>query len=409
MHVLEYRAWREPGYRVAGHGVRDRRDNAAVAGADRPGHGPARPLRRAHAHREQRPRRLQADARRSCSTALGAAGARAVVFPMHEPDGYAAANDAVIAAAAAHPEQLVAFCRVSPHDGALEEARRALDAGARGIKLHPRAEQFGMDEPAVAELVALAHERRVPVLIHAGRGIPALGENTVRLAERHPDATLILAHAAISDLAWLWRVLPSRPERADRHVVVEPGRPRRAVRAGAAGERRSGRATPPTGARCPRRCGRCAARSRPAARRTQLRGIAGGTIARVLDGARPRGPRAAARRPERGARPAARARGHEPVRRLRAARGRRGPGRVARARAARVRGRHRRAARRRPRRGARAARPLRRPSSRRRRPVCASRLATRYMVHALCIARTPDVPLPALPDAPPPTRAEAEA
>src|SRR5829696_7329526 len=105
--------------------------------------------------------------------ALAAAGARGVVFPMHEPDGYAAANDAAIAAAAAHPERLVAYCRVSPHDDAVAEATRALDAGARGIKLHPRAERFGMEEPVVAELVALAHERRVPVLIHAGRGIPA--------------------------------------------------------------------------------------------------------------------------------------------------------------------------------------------------------------------------------------------
>src|ERR687897_654949 len=33
--------------------------------------------------------------------ALAAAGARGVVFPMHEPDGYRAANDAVITAAAA--------------------------------------------------------------------------------------------------------------------------------------------------------------------------------------------------------------------------------------------------------------------------------------------------------------------
>src|ERR687897_1540177 len=143
--------------------------------------------------------------------ALAAAGARAVVFPMHEPAGYPPANDAVIAAAAADPERLVAYCRVSPHDGALAEATRALDAGARGIKLHPRAERFGMEEPVVGELVALAGERRVPVLIHAGRGIPALGELTVRLAERNPGATLILAHAAISDLAWLWRVLPDHP------------------------------------------------------------------------------------------------------------------------------------------------------------------------------------------------------
>lgn len=143
--------------------------------------------------------------------ALAGCDARGVVFPMHEPDGYRAANDAVLAAVAEHPDRLVGYCRVSPHDDAVTEARRALDAGARGIKLHPRAEQFGMEETAVEALVALAGERGVPVLIHAGRGIPALGQNTVRLAEANPDATLILAHAAISDLAWLWRVLPDHP------------------------------------------------------------------------------------------------------------------------------------------------------------------------------------------------------
>ena len=106
---------------------------------------------------------------------------------------------------------MVPYCRADPRDGALSEATRSLDAGARGIKLHPRAERFGLDEPGVRDVVALAHERRVPVLIHAGRGIPALGEHTVRLSGEFPDAKLILAHAAISDLAWLWRVLPEHP------------------------------------------------------------------------------------------------------------------------------------------------------------------------------------------------------
>jgi uncharacterized protein len=142
---------------------------------------------------------------------LGRAGARAVVFPMHEPAGYPPANDRVLEAAARSDGRLVAYCRVDPHDNAVEEARRCLDAGARGIKLHPRAEQFTLSAPAVPELVALAHERRVPVLIHAGRGIPALGRDTVRLSGEFPEARLILAHAAISDLAWLWRVLPDHP------------------------------------------------------------------------------------------------------------------------------------------------------------------------------------------------------
>jgi hypothetical protein len=130
---------------------------------------------------------------------------------MHEPDGYPAANDRVLAAAAESGGRLVAFCRVDPRADPVAEARRCLDAGAKGIKLHPRAERFTLSEPAVRDIVALAHERRVPVLIHAGRGIPALGQDTVRLSGEFPDARLILAHAAISDLAWLWRVLPEHP------------------------------------------------------------------------------------------------------------------------------------------------------------------------------------------------------
>jgi predicted TIM-barrel fold metal-dependent hydrolase len=143
--------------------------------------------------------------------ALERAAARAVVFPMHEPAGYPPANDRVLEAAAASEGRLFAYCRVDPRADAVAEARRCLNAGACGIKLHPRAERFTLSEPAVRDLVALAHERRVPVLIHAGRGIPALGRDTVRLSGQFPDARLILAHAAISDLAWLWRVLPDHP------------------------------------------------------------------------------------------------------------------------------------------------------------------------------------------------------
>ena len=85
-------------------------------------------------------------------TALAGAGARGVVFPMHEPGGYRAANDFVLEAAAASDGVVVPYCRVDPRDGALAEATRALDAGARGIELHPRAERFGLDEPGVRPL-----------------------------------------------------------------------------------------------------------------------------------------------------------------------------------------------------------------------------------------------------------------
>jgi uncharacterized protein len=138
--------------------------------------------------------------------------ARALVFPMHEPDGYPPANDRVLAAAAASDGRLRALCRLDPHAAPVAEARRCLDAGAVGIKLHPRAERFQLSEPAVSEVVALADERRLPVIVHAGRGIPALGRDAVALTRRHRGARLVLAHAGISDLSWIWaqaRELPN--------------------------------------------------------------------------------------------------------------------------------------------------------------------------------------------------------
>jgi uncharacterized protein len=136
---------------------------------------------------------------------------RAVVFPMREPGGYPRANDHVIAQAAASDDTLVAFCRVDPGREAVAEVRRCLAAGARGIKLHPRAEGFGMLEPAVRAIVAEAHARRLPVLVHAGRGIPALGEHVLALAAEFGQARFILAHAGVCDLAWIWQRAPEFP------------------------------------------------------------------------------------------------------------------------------------------------------------------------------------------------------
>ena len=130
--------------------------------------------------------------------------ARALTFPFHEPDGYREANDEALAACAASDGRLLPLCRVAPgHEDAVAEAERCLEAGALGVKLHPRSDRFGLPHPVVDEIVALAAQRRAPVLFHAGRGIPRLGEAVVELARKYPDARLILAHAGISDLGWI--------------------------------------------------------------------------------------------------------------------------------------------------------------------------------------------------------------
>ena len=143
--------------------------------------------------------------------ALALVDARAVVFTMHEPDGYTAANDRVIAEAEASDGRLVAFCRLDPADDPLAEAERALGRGARGIKLHPRAEGFRLADERLERVFALAGERRLPVICHAGRGIPALGRDALELTERHPGMRLILAHDGVCDLGWIWRHAADHP------------------------------------------------------------------------------------------------------------------------------------------------------------------------------------------------------
>lgn len=137
----------------------------------------------------------------------------AVVMANQDPGGYAAANDRILREAAASDGRLVPFLRVDPHRGdeAVAEAERSLDAGHRGIKLHPRAEQFRLRDPTVRHLVELAAERGVPVLCHAGRGIPSLGRDAAALCDQVDGLRLILAHAAISDLSWLGPTVADHP------------------------------------------------------------------------------------------------------------------------------------------------------------------------------------------------------
>jgi uncharacterized protein len=129
---------------------------------------------------------------------------RANMFCLDEPDrhpGFQAGNDRTLEFAARSDGRLVPFVRLALDEGPIEEARRCLDLGARGIKLHPRAQKFLLNDERLAPVFALAAERGVPILIHAGRGLPPIAEALERLVDAHPGAQLILAHAGIADLA----------------------------------------------------------------------------------------------------------------------------------------------------------------------------------------------------------------
>jgi uncharacterized protein len=139
---------------------------------------------------------------------------RACVFPLHDPDrhpSYRLPNDRVLAWAGESDGRLVPFSRLDPAEDPLDEAERCLAAGAKGIKLHPRAQGFVFDGGEMDAVFALAEDAGVPILIHAGRGLPPLADGLADLALRHPGAVLILAHGAICDQGILTTRLAGHP------------------------------------------------------------------------------------------------------------------------------------------------------------------------------------------------------
>ena len=138
---------------------------------------------------------------------------RAFMFCMDEPDrhpGFRAPNDRTLAAAERSQGRLIPFVRLDLAEEPIAEAERCLDLGARGIKLHPRAQRFLLSDERLDPVFALAAERRVPILIHGGRGLPPIADHLRGLADLHPEAQLIIAHAGIADLAGLARAFAGR-------------------------------------------------------------------------------------------------------------------------------------------------------------------------------------------------------
>ena len=127
--------------------------------------------------------------------------ARACTFPLHDPErvpSYRVPNDRVLRWAQESGGRLYPYCRLDPADNPVAEAERCLALGARGIKLHPRAQAFGFGNHAAESIWKVAEEAGVPILVHAGRGMPPM-DPLADLALRYQDVTLVLAHAAIAD------------------------------------------------------------------------------------------------------------------------------------------------------------------------------------------------------------------
>ena len=139
---------------------------------------------------------------------------RAALINYVSPDvmGFTAdVNDWCARYAAAAPDRLIAFGSVNPRftKDPAGETRRVLDLGIRALKIHPPHQLFAVNEyrtggpgAGVGDVLRVAEERGVPVMIHTGTSVFPGARNVYAdpmpaddVGVDFPKLTVILAHA----------------------------------------------------------------------------------------------------------------------------------------------------------------------------------------------------------------------
>ncbi|MDR1873035.1 MAG: amidohydrolase family protein [Deltaproteobacteria bacterium] len=107
-------------------------------------------------------------------------------------------DDAVtLDAAAKYPNQLIPLTWINPGLGASEIARLdrlTVNKAVAGIKFHPLFNSYTADDSCVDPVMAIAVKRDLPVFIHSGHPPFSLPWSIGQLAERFPQARIVMVH-----------------------------------------------------------------------------------------------------------------------------------------------------------------------------------------------------------------------
>jgi uncharacterized protein len=117
-----------------------------------------------------------------------------------QPKGEPIPNDVVDELVKEHPDKFLAFHCVNPTHGekAVDEFRKAIAQGKKGLKLAPLIHRFSLTSNAVKDLAKTCAELGVPFYTHVVFHPDASTEKVAILAKEFPRTTIILGHMGLA-------------------------------------------------------------------------------------------------------------------------------------------------------------------------------------------------------------------
>ncbi len=115
-----------------------------------------------------------------------------------------AGNSFMLELSGQYPERFIPFCTVNPwyEAKAIEELKRAIGAGSKGLKLHPVYQGFQLTDPMVKPILKLAVEAQMTIYIPTGTPIMNMPLQLKYWAEMFPEGIFIQGHFGSTDF-WI--------------------------------------------------------------------------------------------------------------------------------------------------------------------------------------------------------------
>ena len=111
-------------------------------------------------------------------------------------------NDEILKYVHKYPDKLIGFAAVNPWYGkkSVNELKRCLKEGMKGLKLHPFLQGFILNDKIVYPLIEEIGKWELPVYIHTGTLVCSEPFQLSYLAQEFPDVNFIMGHGGATDL-----------------------------------------------------------------------------------------------------------------------------------------------------------------------------------------------------------------
>ena len=128
---------------------------------------------------------------------------KAIAFPLNDENqsvNFNESNDAIWLAAKVYQDRIIPFFRLDPNIGWKEEFKTRVSQGFKGIKLHPRSQNFKLTSSKVMNLYEEAEKNKLAILVHTGFGLEQVADDLLEITKRFPKLKIIIGHAGFVDL-----------------------------------------------------------------------------------------------------------------------------------------------------------------------------------------------------------------